>query len=147
MHCPLPTAHCIGKLSLDEQVVIRIAAVVGMTFRSDALDRAIMAPMRPYLSTILSSLVGGFWLTCHTVRQPNGMRFFYSFRHHTIQMTLYDTTPQKFRGSVHLTIAEHLEKNIFESLAATNAHGQGHGYRASPVHATAAAMMDGTNRG
>ena len=66
--------------------------------------------MRPYLSTILSSLVGGYWLTCRSVRQSNRLKFYYSFRHPLVRSILYEQIPETFRSSAHLLIAEYLER-------------------------------------
>ena len=89
---------------------MRIATVIGLVFSSDVLDSAAPPPMRPYLSTILSSLVGGYWLTCRTVRQPHGVRLHYSFRHPLVRSMLYDLLPETFRCSTHLSVAEYLEQ-------------------------------------
>ena len=81
------------------QIVIRIAAVVGCSFRLDVLERAVPTPMRPYLSTILSSLVDCYWLTIDTSQRVSGVSAHYSFCHTSVQQILYYMIPEKFRGT------------------------------------------------
>ena len=109
-----------NKLSLDEQIVVRIAAVVGLTVRLDVLDRAVPPPMRPYLTTILSTLVDGYWLTSRTVRLPHGTRVSYSFRNPAVRQAVYDIAMDNFRGATHLTVAEHLERECNISIPAAD---------------------------
>ena len=73
--------------------------LTGYTFRLDVLERAVPSPMRPYLSTILSSLVDCYWLTTSTVRGASGVATHYSFCHASVQQILYEMTPEKFRGT------------------------------------------------
>ena len=80
--------------------MVRIAAVVGCSFRLDVLERAVPTPMRPYLSTILSSLVDCYWLTTRTAQQASGgVATHYAFCHSNVQQILYEMTPEKFRGT------------------------------------------------
>ena len=118
-----------SKLSLDEQIIIRIAAVAGAEFRVDVLDRTIPVPVRPYLCTILNALVDGYWLTSNTTQHTsNGSRrLHYSFCHPTVQSTLYEIATDTFRGSTHLKIAEYLESGCSKESIAL--HGQGVGYK------------------
>jgi hypothetical protein len=66
--------------------------------------------MRPYLTTILGTLVDSYWLTSRTVRLPHGHRVVYSFRNPAVRQAMYDIATEKFRGATHLTVAEHLER-------------------------------------
>ena len=97
---------------------------VGYTFRLDVLERVVPTPMRPYLSTILSSLVDCYWLTSRTIRQTSGVYIHYSFCHAAVRNIMYEMTPANFRGSTHLTIAEFAEKAC-KSHAASNNSGNG----------------------
>jgi len=109
-----PTMHIVQwrfeQLPLDAQIVVRVAAVVGMNVRLDVLDRALPPPMRPYLTTILGTLVDSYWLTSRTVRLPHGHRVVYSFRNPAVPLILCENATDNFRGATHLTVAEHLER-------------------------------------
>ena len=99
--------------------------LTGYTFRLDVLERAVPSPMRPYLSTILSSLVDCYWLTTRTVRQISGVYDYYSFCHVVVRNIIYEMTPANFRGSTHLTIAEFAEKTCRSHATSSIGNGQG----------------------
>ena len=130
------------QLSLDEQIILRIAAVIGLIFSSDVLDSATPPPMRPYLNTILSSLVGGYWLTRRTIRQPLGVRFYYSFRHPSVRTILYDQVPEKFRGSTHLTIAEYLERACSKRGPKNSQYASSHHLSSPASHHSLSSLAD-----
>ena len=62
----------LDQLSLDEQIVARVAAVVGAGFTPDLLHHAVPPPMRPYLAALLGALVDAHWLTKRAVRPVRG---------------------------------------------------------------------------
>ena len=132
----------VPQLSLDEQIILRISAVIGLIFSSDVLDSATPPPMRPYLNTILSSLVGGYWLTRRTIRQPRGVRFYYSFRHPSVRTILYDQVPEKFRGSTHLTIAEYLERACSKRGPKNSQYASSHHLSSPASHHSLSSLAD-----
>jgi hypothetical protein len=104
-----------AKLSIDEQSVGRTASIIGSNFTLEVLNHLIPQKMRPFLSTVLRSLVEGHWLTRSSDTSPMGAVIEeYSFIHPLVQDTLYDLTPASVRSEIHHACAKYMEHLHFE---------------------------------
>jgi len=104
-----------AKLSIDEQSLARTASIIGMAFTSDVLNDAMPKLLRPYMPTILQSLVENHWLHAKSDSNPDNMNTVeYTFTHPLLHKTLYELTPTSVKNSAHLSIAKYIERIYYE---------------------------------
>lgn len=94
------------KLSLEQQLVIKYASIIGENFLEDTLDAVIPDSLRNFnIGSVLAQLVDQGFLK--GVEDENELTF--SFLNPLIKSTILDIVPPSDAAPIHKKIAEHLE--------------------------------------
>lgn len=94
-----------GKLSSEDQNLLRIASIVGLLFSKELLFGILSPQMRQHMESSVQSLRRQQWIADSTEESAE-----YCFVHPLFYQTLYNLTPAGDRAKLHYAVAQFLQQ-------------------------------------